>query len=72
MNWMFVPGILLYFLIGWFLADACSEGKDDVKMLVFITWPLIAAMFVIVTVTFLIIGLVHVVIGLIFGFKEDD
>ena len=72
MNWMLIPGVLLYFLIGWWLAEACSEGNTDVKLLVLITWPIIIGFYILVLALFMFLALIHILIKLFTGFEEDE
>lgn len=44
MDIMTVLGVIVYFTIGWFLADWLNtEDKDEVAVFIFVFWPLMIA-----------------------------
>ncbi len=71
MDWLLYPALLIYFMIGWFLADSCADGADDMKMLVFVTWPLVIGLFVIAIIVLSIIGFVDFLLRFIYGWRDD-
>lgn len=67
MNWIVFPVLLLYFGIGWWLSDLCNGDAE--RMTVFITWPLIIVMIILVAIIMIFVGIVNFIMTLFC--KED-
>lgn len=58
MNLAVLPGVLVYFGVGWILSDLIGDDRDELKIFVFIFWPLIIGLllfYIIVMVTMLLV-----------------
>ena len=71
MNWTILIWILLYFAVGWILTSLYDLEDDDIgKLIVFIGWPVIVAVILIVLVVLFIFGVVLVIDELIRDFRN--
>ena len=63
MNFAWVLWIVLYLMTGWIISDSTCRDKDnETKIVVFITWPLIFIVMLLMTVLLVAIGIVYFLI----------
>ena len=67
MNWLIFPGIFLYFLIGWTLADiyvskADLGGSSMASIFLFLFWPISFLIIAVFFVFCLVLSLISIVI----------
>ena len=64
--------IVVYFMIGWFMADACADANDSAQYLIFIAWPLIIGTVIVVYITLLILGFIEYILKFFAGDGGND
>ena len=69
MHWTWIVWILIYFAVGWMCSDLIDESSDAAKMTVFITWPVIIALFIFGLIAVCLVGIVFTLLKLIY--KEE-
>lgn len=56
MNWMHLVWIVLYFAVGWATTEAYDLDDSIWGLLVFLLWPLLVAVYLVVAVLLLLFG----------------
>ena len=70
MEWTPLLYASLYFLIGWFLSDLLGDGQDASTMFIFMFWPLIVALLVLMFIFVICMFIVCVPIAVIKNIKK--
>ena len=73
MNFTWALWIVLYLMTGWIISDSTCRDKDnETKIVVFITWPLIFIVMLLMTVLLVAIGIVYFLIKRFYKLWESS